>query len=190
MRSPCHHNAFTLIEMLTATALTTLLMLLVLAVIAGVGRSEAILAMQIRHDSWPPSLVQLVRWDLAHAAKVTAADIGFTLEGHGALDPATSSPNGQPAKVQYTVVSAGGRNWLIRRQTALYGDSGEGAWSEIICPDVQSIELAPADRAESDANARRSPREEIPDEVRLVVRSISANVRPLEVLICIRSAVR
>jgi prepilin-type N-terminal cleavage/methylation domain-containing protein len=185
MKSSRHLHGFTLIEMLAATTLTAIAMVVVLRVIAGIGQSRSALARQEHRNPWPDSMLQLVRWDIAHAQKMYPTPDGFALEGFGGLDPATRAPDGQPVNIRYAIVPAGGRRWLVRRQTPLNASAGEEAWSEMICADVQSVQLEPADESEN-AKGNADSSDAVPDTVRLRIRSTNAEASLVDQVICVR----
>ena len=82
-------RAFTILELLAATALTALLMVAVLHVVGAIGASRAALARQADLGAWRTDLLDLLRRDLANATKVSFGPDSITLIGHGALDPRT-----------------------------------------------------------------------------------------------------
>ncbi len=184
MKSSRHLHAFTMIEMLAATALTALAMVVVLRVIAGIGQSRSALMAQENRNPWPASLTQLVRWDIAHAQKMFTTADGFSLEGVGGLDPTTRAPDGQPVNIQYTIVTVGQTRWLVRRQTPLNTSAGGDAWSEMVCADVQSVQLESANESEQ-AKLKPNSSNQVPDTVRLLVRSSKTNALPVDQLICV-----
>jgi prepilin-type N-terminal cleavage/methylation domain-containing protein len=177
------HRGFTMIEMLAATALTALLMIVLLRVIAGLGQSRAALTRDEHRHAWPTSMLGLIRWDLAHAQKWSPLPDGFALEGFGGLDPATRYPDGLPVTVRYEVVASAGKNWLLRRQMTT--NRASDTWSEMICADVQSIQLTSLDREDKSSGADRSGLD-VPDNLLLHVDSVQADVPPIDQVISLR----
>jgi type II secretory pathway component PulJ len=130
-------RAFTILELLAATALTALLMAAVLHVVGAIGASRATLARQTEAGAaWRADLLDLLRRDMTNASKVSFRPDGMMLTGHGALDAGTLEFRHEPVTVVYGLSMIDGRSWLVRRQTPREGLSHAPAWAELICPDV------------------------------------------------------
>jgi hypothetical protein len=148
-------RAFTILELLAATALTALLMAAVLHVVGAIGASRAALA---RHagagaGAWQTDLIDLVRRDMTNASKVTFRADGMTLTSHAALDAGTREFQHEPVTVVYGLSVIDGRSWLVRRQSPREGLSHGPAWAELICPDVTGFVVR---RASSTAGVNAS----------------------------------
>ena len=129
-------RAFTILELLAATALTALLMAAVLHVVGAIGASRATLARQTDTAAWRDDLLDVLRRDMTNASKVTFGADGMTLTGHGALDAGTLEFSHEPVTVVYGLSVIDGRSWLVRRQAPRDGLSHTPAWAELVCPDV------------------------------------------------------
>jgi len=138
-------RAFTILELLAATALAALLMLAVFHVVGTLGASRAAVAATsgngatVRGD-----LLDTLRRDLAGATQVSFRANGMTLTGHGSLDRATLLARQEPVLVDYGLVVIGGRRWLVRRQGPRDGLSRAPAWTELVRPDVVGFSVRPA----------------------------------------------
>ena len=158
-------RAFTILELLAATALTALLMVAVLHVISSLGRSRAALARQPDAGAWRSDLLDTLRRDLSNATAADFRQDGITLVGHGALDRATLAHIHEPVTVIYGLSVIHNRRWLVRTQSPRGGLSNEAPWSELLCPDVSaftvqpatSIVLAPVDPAENGTPDKNVP---------------------------------
>jgi hypothetical protein len=137
-------RAFTILELLAATALTALLMVAVLHVVGTLGASRAALVRQADAGAWRSDLLDTLRRDLTNAAQVTFAKDGVTLTGHGALDPVTLEFGHEPVTVVYRLATIHDRRWLVRRQAPRDGLSTQAAWAELLCPDVIGFTIRPA----------------------------------------------
>jgi type II secretory pathway pseudopilin PulG len=146
-------RAFTILELLVATALTALLLLAVFHVIGSLGRSRAALAQQTDSGAWRSDLLQTLRYDLINSTAANFHRDGITLTGHGALQRPTFSHSHEPVTIVYGLATIHGRRWLVRSQSPRDGLSNDPGWSELLCPDVDaftirsasSIILAPVD---------------------------------------------
>src|SRR5688500_13964609 len=96
-------RGFTLVELLASAALSALLMLAVLQVIASVVRSRAALARESSAAPlpWRADLLDTLRFDLTNGRDVRFEPGRVTIVGHGSLDPGTLSPRHEPAEVAY-----------------------------------------------------------------------------------------
>ena len=132
-------RAFTILELLAATALTALLMAAVLHVVGAIGASRAALARHAGAGAWQADLLNLVRRDMTNASKVTLRADGMALTGRAALDAGTLELRHEPVTVVYGLSVIDGRSWLVRRQSPREGLSHAPAWGELICPDVSGF---------------------------------------------------
>ena len=137
-------KAFTILELLAATALTALLTVAVLHVVSSLGRSRAALARQSDDGAWQADLLDTLRRDLTNASQAQFRPDGITLIAHGSLDATTVAPGDELVTIVYGVVPIHGRPWLVRRQTSRNGAAGDAGWSELLCPNVAAFSVAPA----------------------------------------------
>jgi hypothetical protein len=135
-------RAFTILEMLAATALTALLMLAVFQVIGSIGRTRAAMAKQPETGFWKADLLDTLRRDLSNSTAVRYEAGGVTLTGHGALDRATLAPTDEPVTVTYGIATLAGRSWLYRLQTPRAGATRR-PWRELVCADVTDFSVRP-----------------------------------------------
>jgi hypothetical protein len=137
-------KAFTILELLAATALTALLMVAVLQVIGSIGRTRAAMSRQSADGPWKADLLDALRRDLVNSSGIRYEANAVTLTGHAALDPLTLDPVHEPVVVTYGVTTRANRTWLYRRQAPRDGFRGSPAWSELLAPDVARFTLRPA----------------------------------------------
>jgi hypothetical protein len=135
-------RAFTILEMLAATALTALLMLAVFQVIGSIGRTRAAMAKQPETGFWRADLLDTLRRDLSNSTAIRYETGGVTLIGHAALDRATLAPTDEPVTVTYGITTLAGRSWLYRLQTPRMG-AGRRPWRELVCADVTDFSVRP-----------------------------------------------
>ena len=157
----CGTAGFTLLELLAASALSAILMVVLLQVIASLARGKVALERDATTDTppWQADLVELVRWDLTNTTEGTAEPNRLRLSGHGSLDRASLAPAHEPVTVAYALEPLGGRTWLVRRQSPRGALTNERGWSELVCPDVTGFVVEPVE-AKPDAlfaTIRRRP---------------------------------
>lgn len=136
-------TAFTLIEMLAATALAGLLTLAALAVMRSVQHPFEAKRVD-RHAPPMDDVLALLRWDLGQAVSLRQDSSGLLLAGFGSLDPATLEPTQRPVAVRYRFRRVNGVNWLLRDQQPL--DGGPSAESQLVAAGLTGIELTAVER--------------------------------------------
>lgn len=137
-------NGFTLIEMLLATVLASILMGGVLVAAGALSRDR--LRMEARQASeHRGEALAMIRRDLANgAALVGPVDAaGFEVVGFGGIDAKTFLPNGRLVRVRYRIVRQGRSGVLVREQAYLDDPVRVDRWSEIVALDVNRIGLLP-----------------------------------------------
>lgn len=96
-------EAFTLLEVLCATALASLLMVGVLGVIGGLAKTEQALARNAPRAEWRRRLVQQIGRDLSGAERFEPIENGFLLSGPIGVDLATGVADWKRVRVTYTL---------------------------------------------------------------------------------------
>lgn len=139
-------RGFTAVELLAATALTAVLMVTLLHVIASIGRGRDAMRRRDAGEPLRSELLDALRWDLANARSATFGPSALFLVGHGSLDRDTLAPRHVPVTVSYRVLRLGGRPWLVREQAPAGNEEGAGAWVELLCPDVRQVSFTAAGR--------------------------------------------
>lgn len=144
---------FTLIELLMATALTTTLVIGVVAVVADLSRSATVVARQDQGEEasatsrrCPDEIArwaELLREDMAQADKIWVSQSGeILLLGYGGLSDADRERTHRPVEVRYRVVQFGDEDWLIRRQKSLDVLSNQNVQRDLLCRGVSRYEVS------------------------------------------------
>ncbi len=149
-------RAFTLIELLAATALAGVLMVGVLGVITSLGRTKQ--QMRLLEDGAPTPHIErfldLLRLDLTHG-ELTGHFRGqgpIEIAGHGGLDPRALTITHRPASIVYGVRELGGALWLVREQTLLDEPTNRRTTTALVLRGVSAVALTPGDLAEPLSN--------------------------------------
>jgi type II secretory pathway component PulJ len=134
-------RAFTLIEMLLATALTAALLGAVLSVASALARDARRLGATTAPSTFDSAFAQ-IRWDIANASSMSTSRDGreLVLTGHGGIDSATLRPTGRLTRVTYRATAAG----LVRRQEYLDDPARPQAWGELLLAGATGIGMQPA----------------------------------------------
>jgi len=161
-----NRRAFSLIELMIATALSVALMGAVLAILSNIARDTRRLA-GAEASSASQNLVELLQRDLSSSRTMIQAPDGsvLVLVGHGWIDSTTLNPTGRLARVTYQCVREGQTRWLIRQQESMDDPGLPKRWRTLVAANVQSLlvspvvtdQSAPDPRAVMDENANDPP---------------------------------
>jgi prepilin-type N-terminal cleavage/methylation domain-containing protein len=145
-------RAFSLVEMLIATALATILLGGVLAMSAALARDQKHLSRQATTSA--DGIVELLRFDIGNARTITQSNDGRTVifVGHGALDRRSGAATNRLALVTWSIDPDGMLLW--RTQQYLDEPARPARWRELIAGDVARIEIA---HASPDSEIVREP---------------------------------
>jgi prepilin-type N-terminal cleavage/methylation domain-containing protein len=150
-------RAFTLIEMLAATALSALLMVGLMRVVGTVrlpgrsGQSPQAHNTSEAHDRFLDA-VDLIQWDLVHARMIRLGQNTVTVEGYSSLqrtdrllggDRARVARPHRPVRVRYFLRTVAGQTWLVRQQTDLDDPTSRNTWAELVACGVDRFEWVP-----------------------------------------------
>jgi prepilin-type N-terminal cleavage/methylation domain-containing protein len=157
-------RGFTLIELLLSVALSTLMLVSAMAILASLGpaayKPGALLEQSASAGSGKttggaseistPSLraaavdawIGVLRADLLHAGRVDTGHANtLHIRGHGALEASKRGRTHRPVRVTYTVEKNHGRRWLVRRQVALDVRTNANVQRDLVCRGVHRFEL-------------------------------------------------
>jgi hypothetical protein len=130
-------RALTLVELVVALAITTMLAVAALQVVSTLARTERVASAAEETDALGSSLRQLLSGDLLNADRTREAGDGFTIRTHTYLAPGGAAPQHLPSLVTYEVRKVGRRSCLFRRQQCLV----EPETSELVAAGVQAVRI-------------------------------------------------
>src|SRR5687768_8548773 len=135
-------RGFTLIEMLVATVLFTVLMTAVLFVVSGLSRDRAVLSATVAAPR-PQAIIDLLRFDLGNAETMLGSRNGdmLVLVGHGGIHPKTLAATGRLSRITYRVEQAGTDHRLIREQRYVDDRAQPQVWREVVATNVQRLHV-------------------------------------------------
>ena len=145
-------GGFSLIELLTATAVLALLMAALMGVMSTLGRAEA--AMSNDPDqTWQADLRRGLRADLRQSREVLVDENALRLDGWRSVDTRTGAIRHRPTSVTYRLTEVGEAHALIREETA--DDGAYRSAAATVCFDVAQwkLELIEEDPEPADADA-------------------------------------
>ena len=143
-----HCPGFTLLELLLASALTTLLMVGVLGIVAQVGLparqpSDAASPDAASGDASLRGFADILRLDLEHAASIDVTKPNrVELLGYGSLDAETRRRTHRPVRIVYHIARIGDRRWLLREQRRLDVLTNRNVQRDLIAAGIRGFELS------------------------------------------------
>lgn len=130
----------TLVELLAATVLSTLLMGAVLGLLTSLTRSQkGILANHEIPAPWQTRLQGILEWDLQNSRSLISTPRGFQLEGFAGRDFSSGTPLHSPCRITYEIVEAADRRHLVRRETHTESLNLDNSTTALICLDVEKV---------------------------------------------------
>ena len=138
-------SAFTLLELLLAAALSSVLMLGVMAVVGALGSAQRSAA-SARPEAAPQEALAafraLLRADLRHAQRVkTSGESRLTLEGPAALDARGRQRRHRRVRVTYRTIEIGDRVWLVREQLALDAMTNQSVQRDLVASGIDRFRV-------------------------------------------------
>lgn len=167
MRDTINRRGMTLLELLCASMLATLLMVAVMGVVAGLAKTEKSLASRQPPAEWRRRLADRLADDLRAADRIAPVQAGFEMTGPLGVDPTTGVSDWTGARVVYRIESTPLGNTLLRILTA--DRVGAKPRVEILMQGIKTlITTAPSEVLLSDATettqAATQPLPVVPDQ--------------------------
>ncbi|MCC7407057.1 MAG: prepilin-type N-terminal cleavage/methylation domain-containing protein [Phycisphaeraceae bacterium] len=173
-------HGFTLVEVLGAIVLLSLLMFAALNVTISLNhQARALSVMENARPGWQQDLISLLMYDLAHAQQVEMNPRTQMLTFRGGfnhLDSDTRQPLHRPVEVIYQLVETDDSTsmadesarprWLTRKQVNLDDLSNHNAWSDMVCGGVKRFRLvlaSPENDGKTDEDDDRSSQADDPE---------------------------
>ena len=173
-------SAFTVIELLAATALAGLMLAAVSGVLGTLSRQHREIMSQQHREPWQRRLIDQLQWDFANARQYEVAPKQLTLVGNGGRDFATHVPIFCRAEIRYEVLELASRPCLVRREIHPEDRALCNSGTELVCFDIATIDVRSLEKVHGN---RQTAPGSIPRTLRLkVARTSSALAAVDEVL--------
>lgn len=150
MKTP---RAFTLIELLAATALSVVLMVAVLTVIAGLSKDmprSATPTEQPHSAIEVDDVVGLLREDFEQARYIEVAPKRLKLMSYGFLDVERRRWQHRPVEVTYALEQIGQTSWLVRQQRRLDVLTNQNLRRDLVCANIDRWQVEPIRQSSGD----------------------------------------
>lgn len=142
-----NNRAFTLLEMLLALVLSTLLMVAVLAVLADLGGEGSVLDSSANTiDPAKPEQVwqawaDLLTEDLRHSRATALAENSIEFLGQRSLGGPGFAVEHRPVLIRHAIRDIGEHRWVVREEFQLDDQTNQNRRSDLVCRDVGRFEL-------------------------------------------------
>jgi len=152
-------SGFTLLELLAALVLASLMMVAAWRLLQTMHRQEKVIAASIAEDrAWLSRIYQRIEQDFRNSRRMAVGQNVVHLEGFAATGDVSSLPGLSPAEISYTIAEINGRSCLRREQLRTDMLSNQSGSQELIAVDVSGLSLwfadAPDMSWESEAGQR------------------------------------
>ena len=164
-------RGFTLVELLAAILLTTLLTTALMGVIRAMNQQRKLTAGEHSLEGWKLQLRQRLLSDFSNARRMSVTDGRLTLLGYASRDAEAGVATHRPCEVVYRLESLAGRNWLVREESPLGTQTPSHANAELAAYGIARIQVVrlEADGTEADVvlnQAQRGDLMAIPSRLR------------------------
>jgi Tfp pilus assembly protein PilV len=144
MRGRNGNGGMTMIEVLAATVLASLMLSAVVGVLTGLSRQQKTALRNSDSQVWSRQLASLFDWDYKNSRFTTSTSQAVRVEGFAARDFVTGRPTGRPSIIEYSVKNTGVANALVRRETHPDEPLGDNSREEILLTSVDRIVIGNA----------------------------------------------
>lgn len=132
-------SGMTIIEVLVATLLSSLMLSAVAGLLGALARQERALARKRHAPAWQTQFTQELLWDLRNARRCAVTESGVFLEGLGGRDFGSLRPTGESAEIDYLFVEAAGERWLVRRESHPADRTSHATRVDLVCRGVERL---------------------------------------------------
>lgn len=140
--------ALTLVELLAACVLASLLTAAIVGVLQSMYRQHQIMVASDQVPAWQVRLEEQLRWDFAHARRIQHHADGLTLIGYGGRNQFNGRPTHRPTEVRYRTQTIGGQRWLVRMERHLDEVSNRLAAGELVAAGIHDLYTVRIERSE------------------------------------------
>ncbi len=138
-----HRRGFTLVEMVVAVVIASLLTAAVLAAASGIARDRQKFGAFNQGDG-SKRVLEMLRWDLTNASSFSSTAGEIRIDGHGGIDPRTLLPNNRLTRVTFRLRRIGATTAaLFREQEYLDDPIRPQRWSELVADGVKLLAISP-----------------------------------------------
>jgi prepilin-type N-terminal cleavage/methylation domain-containing protein len=143
MKVPKTHsrNGLTLLELLTALVLASLMMSGVVGVLRQMKQKSKQIDQLDLQPAWESRLVSLITHDLQNSRRISVNETSITLTGYMGRDFNTGQATHRPTQVRYFARQTEENAWLLREEQHIDVRSTENTQTEVVCYDTRSLTI-------------------------------------------------
>ena len=150
-------SGLTLLEMIAALALATILLVSTIAIFRAIGRTDKEAEkLALGNDFWLAEVEDQIRLDLQNSTTMRLDDSALELRGPCHLSEITHRPTSGAATVRWSIEVIAGRPWLVRVQADESSRTNNAVWRQLIAADIQTIAFYPSGKTDAVAVDNRT----------------------------------
>ena len=134
-------RGMTVVELLTATLLATMLMTAVLGVLRNLALQQKVLFERQPVRTWRLPLIRQIRWDMINARQVVYQPGMLTLNGFAGRSFDNGRATGRPTRVIYYIAQNGSLGFLVRQEIHVDSLNEDNSRLELMLGNVHSMEM-------------------------------------------------
>lgn len=164
-------HGLTLVELLAATILASMLMVAVLGVLQSLTRQQKMLLDLNQTEPWQARFWEQLEWDLTNSRTVQVTPEKIVLEGYAGRDAGTQTLTHRPTRIEYSVLQTEATSLLSRYEVETGSRSLQEGVSEVLGVGIKQILLSasepslPAEGSEQEISVSPLQEGPIPDQV-------------------------
>ncbi len=141
MIRPNRRAGFTILEMLAAIVLASMLMAAVLGVLRTATLQTRELSAKYPVHHWKRAFSAQLDRDLASARRIAASPEHLRLIGYGGSDFVRGEATLRPTEIIYEIVAGKDRTWLVRREIHLDALEERNSRSELVATNISALHV-------------------------------------------------
>lgn len=126
----------TVLELLVASTLATLVMATLLGVLGGISRRQQALRRAYPMSQTTETLSDQLYWDITNSNALEISANRIRLVGFAGHHFSNGEPSFRPTEVTYHLVRDRFRSWMARTESHLDERNNKNARTQLVCPDV------------------------------------------------------
>jgi type II secretory pathway component PulJ len=143
----------TLLEMIAALALATILLVSTIAIFRAINRTDKeAQQLALGNDFWLTEVDSKLQLDLQNATDMRLDRASLELQGPCYLSEDSNQPTTQTAYVRWSIQEIGNRSWLVRTQTEIDSTTNNEPTLQLIAANIEVFNVFPSGRVDSAAD--------------------------------------
>lgn len=143
----------TLLEMIAALALATILLVSTIAIFRAINRTDKeAQQLALGNDFWLTEVESKLQLDLQNATDLRLDGASLELQGPCYLSVDSNQPTTRTANVRWSIQEIGNRSWLVRTQTEVDSTTNNEPTRQLIAANIDAFNVFPSGKVDSAAD--------------------------------------